>query len=159
MHEQNLLRQVFGSRARTASRANFDCMYLETWLAGKKLLANKTARPIVLGIAAPFATIALVTVAPLVGLGALGLDGRTRLAQELMRDVQTQQRPHSRPLSFPPHALRTTVSFGRAQPAEGRLARRILPRDARCVQFTCAGPPRHRRLREPSPCLRDGYSS
>ncbi len=49
------------------------------WLAGKKLLANKTARPIVLAIAAPFATIALVTVAPVVGLGALAWIGARAL--------------------------------------------------------------------------------
>ena len=45
------------------------------WIAGKKLLADKTARPIVLTIAAPFATIALVTVGPVIGLAALAWVG------------------------------------------------------------------------------------
>ncbi|MBE0620996.1 MAG: hypothetical protein IH605_10415 [Burkholderiales bacterium] len=49
------------------------CMF--AWLAGKKLLANKTARPIVLAAAAPFVTIAFVTVGPVVGLGALAWVG------------------------------------------------------------------------------------
>jgi hypothetical protein len=54
------------------------CMF--AWLAGKKLLANKTARPIVLAAAAPFATIAFVTVGPVVGLGALAwIGGRAML--------------------------------------------------------------------------------
>jgi hypothetical protein len=54
------------------------CMF--AWLAGKKLLANKTARPIVLAAAAPFATIAFVTVGPVVGLGALAwIGGRALL--------------------------------------------------------------------------------
>ncbi len=49
------------------------------WMAGKKLLANKTARPIVLAIAAPFVTIAFVTVGPVVGLGALAWIGARAL--------------------------------------------------------------------------------
>ena len=55
------------------------CMF--AWLAGKKLLANKTARPIVLAIAAPFATIAFVTVGPVVGLGALAWIGGRALVR------------------------------------------------------------------------------
>ncbi len=51
------------------------------WLAGKKLLANKTARPLVLAIAAPFVTIAFVTIGPVIGLGALAwFGGRALLA-------------------------------------------------------------------------------
>jgi hypothetical protein len=50
------------------------------WLAGKKLIANKTARPIVLALAAPFATIAFVIAAPVAGLGALAwIGGRALL--------------------------------------------------------------------------------
>ena len=48
---------------------------MTAWLAGKALLANKATRPIVLAIAAPFATIAFVTVGPAVGLGALACIG------------------------------------------------------------------------------------
>ena len=54
---------------------------LLAWLGVKKLLANKTARPIVLAIAAPFVTIAFVTVGPVVGLGALAWIGGRALVR------------------------------------------------------------------------------
>ena len=54
---------------------------LLAWIGIKKLLANKTARPIVLAIAAPLATIAFVTVGPLVGLGALAWIGGRALVR------------------------------------------------------------------------------
>lgn len=55
-------------------------MGMIAWMVGKKLLANKTARPILLAIAAPFVSIAFVTVGPVVGLGAMAwIGGRALL--------------------------------------------------------------------------------
>ncbi|MBE0615743.1 MAG: hypothetical protein IH604_18905 [Burkholderiales bacterium] len=50
-------------------------MGMIAWMVGKKLLANKTARPILLAVAAPFVSIAFVTVGPVVGLGAMAYVG------------------------------------------------------------------------------------
>ena len=50
-------------------------MAMIAWMVGKKLLANKTARPILLAAAAPFVTLAFVTVGPVVGLGAMAYVG------------------------------------------------------------------------------------
>ena len=52
------------------------------WIGIKKLLANKTARPVVHAIAAPLATIAFVTVGPVVGLGALAWVGGRALLRK-----------------------------------------------------------------------------
>ena len=41
------------------------------WMAGKAMMKNDKVRPIALLIAAPFITLAFVTIGPIVGLGAL----------------------------------------------------------------------------------------
>jgi hypothetical protein len=45
------------------------------WVAGKAAMKNDKVRPVALAIAAPFITLACVTVGPIVGLGVLAWIG------------------------------------------------------------------------------------